>query len=57
MNPVDVVPNSPESLLIRIGLSYAFLLKDEYAEQLVDALRDTEINVDSPEAEVKVYAE
>jgi len=32
-------------------------LKDEYAEQLVDALRDTEIMVDSPEAEIRVYAE
>jgi hypothetical protein len=32
-------------------------MKDEYVEQLVDALRDTEIMVDSAEAEIKVYAE
>ena len=32
-------------------------LKEEYVEQLVDALRDTEIMVDSPEAEIRVYAE
>ena len=32
-------------------------LKDEYVVQLVDALRETEIMVDSTEAEIKVYAE
>jgi hypothetical protein len=32
-------------------------LKDEYIEQLVGALSEAEINVDSPEAEVHVYAE
>ncbi len=32
-------------------------LKDEYVQQLVEALSDTEINVDSEEATVKVYAE
>ena len=32
-------------------------LKDEYVEQLVDALRDSEIVVDSTEAEIRVYAE
>jgi hypothetical protein len=32
-------------------------MKDEYVEQLVDALRDTEIMVDSTEAEIKIYAE
>ena len=32
-------------------------LKDEYIEQLINALRDTEIDVDSDEAYVKVYAE
>jgi hypothetical protein len=32
-------------------------LKDEYVEQLVDALRDTEIMVDSVDAEIKVYAQ
>ena len=32
-------------------------LKDEYLEQLIGALSDTEINVDSDEATVRVYAE
>jgi hypothetical protein len=32
-------------------------LKDEYVDDLVNALRETEINVDSEEAEVHVYAE
>jgi hypothetical protein len=32
-------------------------LKDEYIEQLIDALKDTEIDVDSDEAVIKVYAE
>lgn len=32
-------------------------LKDEYVDELVNALRETEINVDSEEAEVHVYAE
>jgi hypothetical protein len=32
-------------------------LKDEYIEQLIDALRDTEIDVDTIEAAIKVYAE
>ena len=32
-------------------------LKDEYIEQLVNALSDTEIDVDSEDAVVKVYAE
>jgi len=32
-------------------------MKDEYVEQLIDALRNTEIMVDSTEAEIKVYAE
>jgi hypothetical protein len=32
-------------------------IKDEYVEQLIGALRDTEINVDSDEATVRVYAE
>lgn len=32
-------------------------MKDEYVEQLVNALRDTEIMVDSTEAEIKIYAE
>jgi hypothetical protein len=32
-------------------------LKDEYVEELVNALRDTEIMVDSTEADIKVYAE
>ena len=32
-------------------------IKDEYVEQLIVALSDTEINVDSDEATVRVYAE
>ena len=32
-------------------------LKDEYIAQLIDALSDTEINVDSEEATVRVYAQ
>ena len=32
-------------------------MKEEYVEQLVDALRDEEVMVDSPEAEIRVYAE
>jgi len=32
-------------------------LKDEYVDQLIGALSETEINVDSTEAEVRVYAE
>ena len=32
-------------------------LKDEYIEQLIDALKDNEIEVDSDEALIKVYAE
>lgn len=32
-------------------------LKDEYIEPLIDALQDTEIEIDSEEALVKVYAE
>ena len=32
-------------------------MKDEYVEQLIEALRNTEIMVDSTEAEIKVYAE
>jgi hypothetical protein len=32
-------------------------LKDEYVDELISALRETEINVDSEEAEVRVYAE
>jgi SHOCT-like domain len=32
-------------------------IKDEYVEQLIVALGDTEINVDSDEATVRVYAE
>jgi hypothetical protein len=32
-------------------------LKDEYVEQLINALSETEINVDSDEAIVRVYAE
>jgi hypothetical protein len=32
-------------------------LKDEYIEQLIGALQDTEIEVDSEEALVKVYAQ
>jgi len=32
-------------------------IKDEYIEQLIGALSDTEVNVDTPEAEVRVYAE
>jgi hypothetical protein len=32
-------------------------LKDQDIEQLIGALRDTEINVDSEEATIKVYAE
>jgi len=32
-------------------------LKDEYIEQLIDALQDSHIDVDSDEATIKVYAE
>ncbi len=32
-------------------------IKDEYVEQLIGALGETEINVDSDEATVRVYAE
>ncbi len=32
-------------------------LKDDYVEQLIDALSDTEIDVDSDSATVKVYAQ
>jgi hypothetical protein len=32
-------------------------VKDEYIEQLIGALSDTEINVDTPDAEVRIYAE
>jgi len=32
-------------------------IKDEYLEELIAALTDTEINVDSPEAEVRIHAE
>ncbi len=32
-------------------------LKDEYFEELIDAMGDTEINVDSEEAEVRIHAE
>lgn len=32
-------------------------LKDEYVEQLVEALRDTEILVESVDADIKVYAQ
>jgi hypothetical protein len=32
-------------------------LKDEYVDELISALRETEINVDSEEAQVRVYAE
>jgi hypothetical protein len=32
-------------------------LKDEYVDELIKALQETEINVDSDEAEVRVYAE
>ncbi|OGO20375.1 MAG: hypothetical protein A2144_11285 [Chloroflexi bacterium RBG_16_50_9] len=32
-------------------------LKDEYVDELIRALSETEINVDSEEAEVRVYAE
>jgi hypothetical protein len=32
-------------------------LKDEYVDELVTALSETEINVDSEEAEVRIYAE
>jgi hypothetical protein len=32
-------------------------IKDEYLEELIDALGDTEINVDSKEAEVRIHAE
>jgi hypothetical protein len=32
-------------------------LKDEYVDELIGALSETEINVDSEEAEVRVYAE
>ncbi len=32
-------------------------IKDEYVEQLIGALSETEINVDSDEATVRVYAE
>jgi hypothetical protein len=32
-------------------------MKDEYVDELINALRETEINVDSEEAQVRVYAE
>jgi hypothetical protein len=32
-------------------------LKDEYVDELINALSETEINVDSLEAEVRIYAE
>jgi hypothetical protein len=32
-------------------------LKDEYVDELIGALSETEINVDSQEAEVQIYAE
>jgi SHOCT-like domain len=32
-------------------------LKDEYIEQLIDALQDSHIDVDSDEATIRVYAE
>jgi hypothetical protein len=32
-------------------------LKDEYVDELINALSETEINVDSAEAEVRVHAE
>jgi hypothetical protein len=40
------------------GLSFDIRdIKDEYLEELIDALGNTEINVDSQEAEVRIHAE
>ncbi|HEX9975977.1 MAG TPA: hypothetical protein VGA82_01885 [Dehalococcoidales bacterium] len=40
------------------GIGFDILnLKDEYVDALISALSETEINVDSEEAEVRVYAE
>jgi hypothetical protein len=40
------------------GIGFDILnLKDEYVDELIGALSETEINVDSEEAEVRVYAE